>query len=201
MTAGTEGYKNFIPQFIKSSQSLDFDVVCKDFIPFLPTKPSRILDIGSGAGQNAAALAEKGFTVTAVEPIPEFLSASIEAFKCQSVNWLNGSLPDMACLVSDREQFDFVLINGVWHHINNIEREAAVIRLSALIKPGGRCAISLRNGPPGMGSRVFPTDAQFASDQFEKHGFECIFQIKNQSSILPNKENVIWSRIVLQKHL
>jgi 2-polyprenyl-3-methyl-5-hydroxy-6-metoxy-1,4-benzoquinol methylase len=199
MTAGTQGYEKFIPCFIESSQNLDFYEVCKDFVSFLPSKPAHVLDAGSGAGQNAAALAEQGFTVTAVEPMSEFLSAAKKAYKGTSVKWLNGSLPDMACLNSDADQFNFVLIDGVWHHIDNSERETAVMRLSALIKQGGRCAISLRNGPAGMGSRVYPTDSKVTIEQFEKHGFECIFQVENQPSILPNKENVKWSRIVLQK--
>ncbi len=199
MVEGTEGYENYASRFIEVSQGLDFFEVCKDFIAFLPSKPARVLDAGSGAGQNAAALDKEGFTVTAVEPISEFLNAARKRYKSASINWLNGSLPEMACLNTDTDQFDFVLIEGVWHHIDNAEREAAAIRLSALIKQRGRCAISLRNGPAGLGSRVYPTDTKSTIEQFEKYGFECIFQAQNQPSILPNKENVKWSRIVLQK--
>ncbi|MDP2596003.1 class I SAM-dependent methyltransferase [Alteromonas stellipolaris] len=199
MVAGTEGYEKFVSRFIEVSQELDFFEVCKDFIAFLPSKPARILDAGSGAGQNAAALAQEGFTVTAVEPMPEFLSAARKRYKSASITWLKGSLPDMACLNTGTAQFDFVLIDGVWHHIDSTERESAVIRLSVLIKKGGRCAISLRNGPAGLGARVYPTDTKLTIQQFEKHGFVCIFEVQNKSSILPNKENVKWARIVLQK--
>lgn len=199
MISGIEGYENHIPRFIESSQGLDFYEVCKDFIKFLPSTPSHILDAGSGAGQNAAALAKLGFDVTAIEPMQEFLAAAKEAYKTTSVEWLSGSLPDMACLNSEADEFDFALIDGVWHHLDNKEREAAIIRLSQLIKHGGRCAISLRNGPAGMGSRVYPTDSDMTITQFGSYGFKCIFHTKNQSSILSNKEDVKWSRIVLQK--
>ncbi|MCG8381038.1 MAG: class I SAM-dependent methyltransferase [Gammaproteobacteria bacterium] len=199
MVAGTEGYENYILRFIESSQNLDFNEVCKDFIAFLPSKPAYVLDVGSGAGQNAASLAAQGFTVTAVEPMPEFVDAAKKTYKGSPVKWLSGSLPDISCLSSDSGQFDFVLIDGVWHHLEKAEREMAVMRLSALIKQGGKCAISLRNGPAGMGSKVYPTDSKITVESFENHGFECIFHLKNQSSILPNKENVKWSRIVLQK--
>ena len=199
MVAGTEGYEKSISRFIEISQSLDFFEVCKDFVSFLPSKPACILDAGSGAGQNAAALAKQGFNVTGVEPMPELLSAASKAYKNTSINWLKGSLPYIECLNSSSSQFDFVLIDGVWHHLNSAERELAAKRLSALIKQGGRCAISLRNGPAGIGLRVYPTDTQFTIEQFMKYGFECVFEVKNQSSILPNKENVKWSRIVLQK--
>ena len=129
----------------------------------------------------------------------EFLFAAKDVYKNTSVNWLNGSLPNMECLSSETGQFDFALIDGVWHYLDNKEREAAIIRLSQLIKQGGRCAISLRNGPAGMGSRVYPTDSDMTITKFGSYGFKCIFHTKNQSSILPNKEDVKWSRIVLQK--
>lgn len=201
---GTEGYEKFIPIFIESSQALSFQEVCKDFIGFLPSPPARILDAGSGAGQHATALALLGFTVIAIEPMPEFLNAAKNTYKNASVKWLSGSLPHLTCLNSDtlnpdKELFDFVLINGVWHHLDKSEREQAVIRLAAIIKQGGRCAISLRNGPAGMGTRIYPTDATLTIETFKNHGFECILNLQNQPSIFSYKENVNWSRLVLQK--
>jgi len=78
MTPGTEGYDRFVPLFIQSSQSLDFDLVCKDFIAFLPSKNAKILDLGAGAGQHSAALDKRGFNVTAIEPMIEFLKAAMK---------------------------------------------------------------------------------------------------------------------------
>ncbi|MEM7358948.1 MAG: class I SAM-dependent methyltransferase [Pseudomonadota bacterium] len=199
MVKGTKGYERSITRFIEISQGLDFNEVCKDFIPFLPPKPARVLDAGSGAGQNAASLADLGFSVTAIEPMPEFLEAAKTAYKDKAVRWLDGSLPDIVCLGAGDNQFDFVLIDGVWHHLNEAERDSAVISLSELIKQGGRCALSLRNGPAGLGLRVFPTDSGTTVESFARHGFDCVLHLKNQESILPNKENVKWSRIVLQK--
>lgn len=197
--AGIEGYERNIRRFIESSQALDFKIVCKDFLEFLPPKKARILDVGSGAGQNAAALDELGFKVTAIEAMHEFMSAARSTYQKSSVRWLAGSLPHLSCLESDVKDFDFVLIEGVWHHLNKIEREEAAVRISEIVKENGKCAMSLRNGPAGMGSRVYPTDPELTIELFENNGFDCIFKIKNQDSILRNKENVKWSRIVLQK--
>jgi SAM-dependent methyltransferase len=199
MTKGIEGYKRCIQLFIETSQALDFSIVCKDFIDFLPSPPANVLDLGSGAGQNAIALAAIGFDVTAVEPMSAFLEASEKVFTQRSIQWLKGSLPHLACLPQKHKQFDFILIDAVWHHLDEWEREQAILRLSALIKMGGRCAISLRNGPAGLGTRVFATDVDFTIKQFEKCGFECLLSTKNQASILANKENVKWARLVLQK--
>jgi len=199
MIAGTEGYERFIPIFIENSKALNFYKICKDFIAFLPSKPANILDAGSGAGQNAAALALLGYTVTAVEPMSEFLDFSRNYYEKISVKWLSGSFPDLSCIDPDSELFDFVLIDGVWHHLDDAEREQSIFRLSKIIKDSGRCAISLRNGPAGMGTRVYPTDAEHTIESFKKYGFECIFSLHNQPSFLAYKEDVNWSRLVLQK--
>ena len=95
--------------------------------------------------------------------------------------------------------FDFILIDAVWHHLNEIERASAATRFSTLIKQGGKCAISLRNGPAGMVSKIYPTDSGKTIEQFGGIGFKCILHLKNQSSIYSFKKDVKWSRIVLQK--
>ncbi|WP_085299770.1 class I SAM-dependent methyltransferase [Cognaticolwellia mytili] len=199
MTSGTQGYERFIPLFIASSQALDFHIVCKDFVNFLPVKYSHVLDLGSGAGQNAAALDKLGFKVTAVEPMGAFLNAAINTYKSTSIIWLNDSLPDLVCLDSHEKKFDFVLIDAVWHHLSEEERVKAASKISRVIKNNGRCALSLRNGPPGIGSKVLPTDSHDTIELFERYGFKCIFKRCNQASVLPNKEKVKWARIVLEK--
>ncbi|CAM3354176.1 class I SAM-dependent methyltransferase [Shewanella violacea] len=199
MTSGTEGYERFIPLFIESSQALDFNLVCKDFVSFLPAKNSSILDLGSGAGQNSAALDKLGFNVTAIEPMAAFLNAAMNEYKGTSIEWLHDSLPHIACLDSHDETFDFVLINAVWHHLSETERDIAASKISTVIKMNGRCAISLRNGPSGMGTRVFQIDSKNTINLFESYGFKCIFKLSNQASVLPNKENVKWTRVVLEK--
>ncbi len=197
MTAGTEGYERGISRFIESAQALDFQIVCKDFVEFLPSEKSDVLDVGCGAGQNSAALADLGFNVTAVEPMSEFLSAAKSAYKGKPIKWLAGNLPHLVCLGTNK--FDFVLIEGVWHHLSEKERIQSVARISGIVKEQGKCAISLRNGPAGLGTRIYPTNSEHTIDLFEHNGFKCVFSIQNQDSILPNKEDVKWSRIVLQK--
>jgi len=199
MTSGTEGYERFIPLFIESSQALDFNVVCKDFVRFLPVKNSNVLDLGAGAGQNSAALDKLGFKVTAVEPMAAFLNAAMNKYKDTSIEWLLDSLPNIACLDSHDEIFDFVLIDAVWHHLSEAERDMAASNISTVIKMHGRCALSLRNGPSGIGTRVFPIDSKNTINLFESYGFKCLFKLSNQASVLPNKEKVKWARIVLEK--
>ncbi|ABV37733.1 methyltransferase type 11 [Shewanella sediminis HAW-EB3] len=196
---GTKGYGRFVSCFIESSQSLSFNEACKDFIDFLPPISGLVLDVGAGAGQNSAALAELGYSVVAVEPMTEFLDAARIKYSVLPITWLNGSLPMIECLRSDQSKFDLILVIGVWHHLNEAEGALAMKRFASLLNSGGICAFSLRNGPPGMGTHVYQTDANHTVKQAKKLGLECIFMLEDQPSILKNKDDVKWARLVSQK--
>ncbi len=197
--SGTEGYGRSINRFIDGCQALNFYEVCKDFLDFLPPVPGCVLDAGAGAGQNAAALAKIGYSVTAVEPMVGFLTAARTKYSKLSINWLMGSLPMLECLTSKENRFDFILVDGVWHHLDERERALAMERFAFLLNNGGKCALSLRNGPAGMGTYVHQTDADYTVKQANEWGLKCVFRLDNQPSILSNKENVKWARLVLQK--
>ena len=155
---GTRGYQASVRDFVEVSQALKFHEVCRDFLEYLPEPPARILDVGAGAGQNAAALAGSGYRVTAIEPVAAFRSAAQAAYPGIDVTWREDSLPSLNSL-NGQAPFDFILLDGVWHHLQAAERAEALSRLAELLCPGGKCALSLRNGPAGMGTHVFPTSA------------------------------------------
>jgi 2-polyprenyl-3-methyl-5-hydroxy-6-metoxy-1,4-benzoquinol methylase len=196
---GTKGYDRFVSCFVESSQSLSFKEACKDFLEFLPPISGRVLDVGAGAGQNSAALAELGYSVVAVEPMPEFLDAARIKYSSLPIRWLNGSLPMIECLAFDQRKFDLILVIGVWHHLNEVERAQAMEKLASLLNNDGICAFSLRNGPPGMGTHVYQTDASHTVKQAKKLGLTCIFMQEDQPSILKNKDDVKWARLVFRR--
>ena len=197
--SGTKGYEQSADRFISISQTLDFHKVCKDFIPFLPSAPARILDVGAGAGQNADALHKMGHVVTAVEPVAEFLEAARARYPTSSVRWVKGSLPTLDCLSSTEEPFDFILVEAMWHHLNDSERIQSIMRFKDLLTDKGRCAFSLRNGPAGLSSCVYRIDVDATIKQLKQVGFTSIFCTRNQPSILPNKQDVTWARLVVEK--
>jgi len=196
---GTEGYAESVREFVRLSQSLDFLEVCREYLPFLPSVLARVLDVGSGAGQNSNALAVLGYQVTAVEPVPAFLSTARKSYPKPEIKWLAGDLPQLQCLDCCDTKYEFILVEGVWHHLNKQERAIAVKRFRDLLTTGGRCAISLRNGPPGLGTRVFPTSVTETVSLFEKMGLHCIYESSNQPSVFRHKENVKWGRLVIEK--
>jgi len=196
---GSKGYERAILSFIEASQALEFSEVCSDFLRFLPDPPARVLDAGCGAGQNAAALAGRGFSVVAAEPMDAFLAAAREAYPRSDVVWLSDSLPELASIKVKDASFDFILVDGVWHHLTERERSRSLERFEGLLGPGGRCALSLRNGPPGLGTCVYPTSARDTVAEAARLDLECLLLLEDQPSMLPGKEHVVWSRVVLQK--
>ncbi|MEZ9231362.1 class I SAM-dependent methyltransferase [Vibrio amylolyticus] len=199
MVAGTQGYEKVIELFTEVSFKLKFEEINKDFLAYLPPTPSRALDAGCGVGQNSAALAKLGYDVVAVDPMRGFLDKAISNYQGLNVNWVNDSLPDLASLNVDDGLFNFILLDGVWHHLNTEERKKCIKRFSSLMFNGGICAISLRNGPAGAGKHIFPTSCTELFSCAQDFGFKVIFHTDNQPSVMPNKENVTWARVALQK--
>ncbi|MEH6495701.1 MAG: methyltransferase domain-containing protein [Pseudomonas marincola] len=196
---GTKGYAQVSDAFVKSTRLLTFDTANRDFSKFVPTNPCRVLDAGSGAGQNAAALAMKGHRVTAVEPLLEFRSACLSEYGDLGIEWINDAFPSLEKLGNTPAQFDFILVDAVWHHLNETERAQSLTRLDFLLDEGGFCALSLRNGPAGVGTHLFPTDSALTAALAAQLGLEVLLHLVDQPSILPNKPDVKWTRLVFQK--
>lgn len=120
-----------------------FEQVHKGILDLLPKPPAKILDVGAGTGRDSRALSELGYQVTAVEPAPQlFKEASSRSSPL--VEWINDRLPELRHL-GDR-QFDFVLVSAVWMYLAPQTRQAAMHRLSSLLRPQGALAITTR--PP-----------------------------------------------------
>ena len=196
---GTQGYERVIDGFIELSQSLAFEDLNKVFLEFLPTTAGRVLDAGAGAGQNAAAMAKRGHSVIAVEPLTAFLEAARQSYADPKITWVRDSLPLLEKLGDAPAQFDFILIQGVWHHLDERERSLAMERLSMLLDDGGACAFTLRNGPAGGGTRVFPTDGPQTVSLAAECGLKTVLHRADQPSYMKNKPGVIWTFLVVRK--
>ncbi|WP_297184818.1 class I SAM-dependent methyltransferase [uncultured Porticoccus sp.] len=197
--AGTRGYEEVVDVFIEASQALNFAEICSDVLEFLPSIPCRVLDAGAGAGQNAAALSRMGYSVVAAEPLPAFLDAGRSTYGDLDISWVQDSLPHLQDLPDPSERFGFILLEGVWHHLDDEEREWSMARLSTLLIDGGICALSLRHGPAGAGKHVFPTDGPMTTVLARRYGMEVALHLADQPSKMSNKPGVTWTRMVFRK--
>jgi SAM-dependent methyltransferase len=99
----------------------------------LPAGASDVLDLGAGTGKLTVRLAERGLTVTAVDPIPEMLEV------------LSNSLPSVPALLGTAEDIplpdnsvDAVLVAQAWHWFDPDRASAEVARV---LRPGGRLGL------------------------------------------------------------
>jgi SAM-dependent methyltransferase len=87
----------------------------------LPGAPARVLEVGCGGGEVALALANAGYSVTAIDPeAPEgaiFRRVALEDFE------------------ADDGSFDAVVASVSLHHVHDLD--AAFDKIAALLRPGG----------------------------------------------------------------
>ena len=196
--SGTKGYSEVAELFIETSNEINFRALHRAFIEFIPAKPSRILDVGAGSGRDAAALAYMGHTVAAVEPTKAFRRAGKELYSSSTIEWLDDSLPMLSHL-EKTNQYDFVLASAVWHHLNQDEQQQAMKRIAQLLISGGIFALTLRHGPAGVGTHVFPTYGQQVIENAKAFGLTPLLHRPNQPSLMLGKEAVTWTKLVFKK--
>ncbi|MFE3205590.1 class I SAM-dependent methyltransferase [Embleya sp. NPDC059237] len=158
---GTAGYGRNAEALARRYASLTFEVVHAGFLPWLPTRPGSVLDIGAGSGRDAAALAGRGHRVVAVEPTEELRRIGRDAHAGVGIEWVDDALPDLAGVCG---RYDLVLLSAVWMHLDAAERACGMRRVGELTAPAGRVAMSIRRGPVPEGRRMFavPVDETIA---------------------------------------
>ena len=120
------------------SQEIGFLIDLMDLAP-----ENKILDIASGAGQNALELSRRGFDVTAVDLSDQLLEIGKRTAEAHNlaVTWHKGD-PRKA---SFRDEFDAALVlGGGAFGLMETDRENQAILDSAfqMLKPGGRIVVS-----------------------------------------------------------
>jgi len=202
---GTAGYNTAVQEFSNATMAIAFDVLHEPFLPFIPTAPSRVLDVGAGIGRDAVELSTRGHDVIAVEPLPVFRAEAKRLFPDANVHWIGDSLPmlrHVRSIARSRgisQRFDFVLASAVWHHLDDGQRVDALAQLSELIQDGGFFAVSLRHGPPGLGRSAFPVDISVTVDQAEKYALRIVRRVA-RPSLIKGKSSVSWTHLVFEKY-
>jgi SAM-dependent methyltransferase len=196
---GTKGYADVTQKFIEATLAIDFMELHQDFLPFIPEKASRLLDLGAGIGRDASVFSKMGHSVVAVEPTEEFQIAGKKLYHSLTIEWIDDSLPRLSLLGNHANQFDFILASGVWHHLTNEEQFSAMLRIAQLLKLNGIFALTLRHGPPGAGTHIFPTSGKQTIKDAHHCGLTKVLCLENQPSLMKNKEKVSWTKLVFLK--
>lgn len=132
--------------FVAQYESLSFEQVHGCLVDLLPEPGATVLDVGAGSGRDAAWFAARGYEVVAVEPSGSMRSEAMRLHPAANIRWLDDSLPDLSRVRRLGLTYDLIVLSAVWMHVPEHLRERCLRKLTTLLAPNGRIAISLRLG-------------------------------------------------------
>lgn len=180
-------YHQRAPEFFEKYMELDARQVHSRWWPgYLPDNRGIALDIGAGSGRDAAALAEEGFRVVAVEPAPALRQLGLLAHP--HVHWVDDTLPHLHTVRKMNTTFDFILMSAVWMHIPLRHQDHTLFALSRLTHLGSVVVITLRHGPSPDDRPMYPIDADKFISNARVFGFYCTIKTSTKD-ILSRPEN------------
>jgi SAM-dependent methyltransferase len=194
---GTAGYGANAAALAQQYETLRFADVHREVLHLFPAAPSRVLDIGAGAGRDAAALAALGHRVVAVEPTPELRAEGMARHAALPIEWIDDHLPELTRMRALGIRHDLVLLTAVWMHLDADERRTAMAALAELVAEGGQVVMSLRHGPVPPGRRMFDVSAGETCELAAAHGLQRRFLGEREDML--DRKDVTWSFVVLQR--
>ncbi len=197
---GTKGYAEEAEVLLKRYEELRFDDVHSSVLHLIPEASSRILDIGSGTGRDAAAFAALGHQVVAVEPTDELRNAAKGLHPSKSIEWIADSLPALSHFPYDDESFDLIMLTAIWMHLSEKERVQAMQEVVKYARPGGKVILSLRHGRVPSGRRMFEVSAEETIRLAERFGLQLLLHVKeNPKQKASHSLGVTWTKLAFVK--
>ncbi|MFD9604773.1 class I SAM-dependent methyltransferase [Streptomyces sp. NPDC059970] len=101
----------------------------------LPPAPARVLDVGGGPGIHARWLADDGYTVHLIDPVPHHLTQASAYADCTT------ELGDARTLTAPDDSHDAALLLGPLYHLpDRHDRITALREAQRVVRPGGLIA-------------------------------------------------------------
>ncbi|HUG65756.1 MAG TPA: class I SAM-dependent methyltransferase [Gaiellaceae bacterium] len=108
----------------------------------LPTTPARVLDVGGGPGAYAAWLADRGYSVHLVDPVPLHVEQAAEVAQVSGRHF-SVAQGDARRLDEDVGSFDAVLVLGpLYHLVERADRLKALAEARRVLVRGGIIAVA-----------------------------------------------------------
>jgi SAM-dependent methyltransferase len=183
---------------VKRLESIRFAELHSAVLHLIPARPSRIVDIGSGSGRDAAAFAEMGHSVLAIEPATQLRLKAATLHPSPRIEWLDDRLPALAQVVKRGETFDLAMLTAVWMFLDPEQRRHAMPVVASLIRKGGLAILTLRDGPVPPGKNIFEVAADETVQLAEEHGLALVLDVRRQPSLSGNAQ-VTWTSLVFSR--
>lgn len=189
-TAGTAGYAAQAEALLEQYEGVGFEEVHQRVLPLLPPAPAQVLDLGAGTGRDAAALAGRGYRVTAAEPVAELRELGRRRHAGVDIEWVAGALPQLPGITGP---FDLIMGTAVWMHLSPAEQARAFERVLELLAPGGTLVLTVRHGPVPAGRRMFEVPDAELLGQARAAGLRLVH--RDERSDLHGRADVRWSEL------
>jgi SAM-dependent methyltransferase len=194
--SGTEGYADEAEELFRLYESIPAADAHRAVLHLIPEAPSRILDIGSGTGRDAAWFAAQGHRVVAVEPTDAMRLPAMALHPSPRIEWLDDSLPDLALLRARGERFDVVMLTAVWMHLDAQQRRQAMPNLASLVRTGGAVIMKIRHGPIPAGRRMFEISAEETIELARMQDLQPVLNVRTESTQERNRmAGVSWTNL------
>jgi SAM-dependent methyltransferase len=198
--SGTEGYADEAEDLFKRYEGIAAADAHRAVRHLIPTAPSRVLDIGSGTGRDAAWFASMGHRVLAVEPTDAMRLPAMVLHPSPQIEWLNDSLPELALVRRRGERFDLVMLTAVFMHLDARQRQRAMPNLAALVREGGTVIMKIRHGPVPAGRRMFEITPEETIELARMQDLHPVLNLRTQSSQEANRAaGVDWTNLAFVK--
>jgi ubiquinone/menaquinone biosynthesis C-methylase UbiE len=103
---------------------------------FLPPAPAKVLDVGGGPGRYASWLAERGYDVDMIDPVPLHLEQAAERSRTGAA--FTTTQGDARDLPGGEASYDAVLLLGPLYHLpDRADRVRALSEARRVVRPGG----------------------------------------------------------------
>jgi ubiquinone/menaquinone biosynthesis C-methylase UbiE len=115
----------------------------------LPPPPARVLDVGGGTGVHAAWLADSGYAVHLIDPMPLHVEQAEPASAAQPQAPFTAAIGDARKLAQDDASVDAVLLLGPLYHLTARRDRLAVLgEARRWSGPAGRCSLPPSHSSP-----------------------------------------------------
>ncbi len=191
-----DAYNRGFREFSAAYEAHGFADIHSGALPFLPTVPGIVLDVGAGSGRDANWFVSHGWDVVAVEPASLMRAEASRRYGAPAIRWLDDSLPALAAVHRLGLCFDLIWLSGVWMHVPPDDRPRALRKLATLLKPGGRLVVTLRHGPAPEDRPMWPVDA----NEVERLGLDMGLALRvatQRADDLDGRPDVQWQTIIL----
>jgi SAM-dependent methyltransferase len=113
------------------------------YLALAESGPSRVLDLGCGTGTLCCALAQRGHSVTGVDPAGPMLAIAASKPYAEKVEWIHSRAQDYR----SENRFDLIVMMGHVFQILLTDEEvvAVLTNMRRHLKPGGKAVFETRN--------------------------------------------------------